>query len=192
MIINKTPQTEIARIFLDPNITPHDNRRPLLYLLRRDLQNQYGKENDPPGRLISPLLTCLGIMVGIELLTKYWSGNHEAGNSDVEKFLQDVGGLSENSAIALTQLRHAIAHGYKLQTIRKKDNQKYSFALSDDINATDCIVDQGNFSYLINIWKLKELFLKTINNLKTILEASPDLQATFTIVQAYIKDFEIQ
>ena len=35
-----------------------------LYLLRRDLQNQYGQECDSPVRLKSPLLTCLGIMVG--------------------------------------------------------------------------------------------------------------------------------
>lgn len=84
MIITNDPQTEIARIFMDPNIKLPDNRRPLLYLIRRDLQNQYGKESKDFQQVVSPLLTSLGTMIRIELLTKYWSGDHEAGTAKIE------------------------------------------------------------------------------------------------------------
>lgn len=191
MLITNNPQTEIARIFMDPNIKLPDNRRPLLYLIRRDLQNQYGKESENSQQVVSPLLTSLGIMIGIELLTKYWSGDHEAGTSKIEEFLQTISSLSKQKAIALAQFRHAIAHGYRLQTTRKKDQQTYIFSLSDDQEATECIVEKSSLNFLVNLWKLKGLFLESIKNCRSILEASTDHQAKFMIVKSYIKDIEI-
>lgn len=181
----------ISQIFMDPNKKCPDKRRPLLYLLRRDLQNLYGKESKPPNKIISPLLTSLGIMIGLELLTKYWSGDHEAGTSKIENFLQKVSGLPEEKAIALAQFRHALAHGYKLATIRKKDKRKYSFSISDDPRTKKCIIKINSYNFLINIWKLKKLFINSIDNYKTMLEASFDLRSKFVIVNSYIKDIKV-
>lgn len=191
MLFTNDPRTEINRIFMNPDYLCPDQRRPLLYLLRRDLQNQYGKESAPPQKLVSPLLTSLGIMVGIELLTKYWSGDHDAGTLLIEKFLEKVASLSNQKAIALAQFRHALAHGYRLKTIRNKDQQVYTFALDDRPIATECIDDKGKFHYIINIWKLKELFLDVIEKYKKMLEASSDLQGKFMVVQKQIGEVEI-
>jgi len=179
-------------MFLDPNEECPDDRRPLLYLLRQDYQNQYGKETDRPSQIISPLLTGLGTMVGFEVLSKLWSGDHNASTQVIEDFLKNICGLSEGKAIALAQFRHALAHGYTLHTIRHKDKKEYSFSLNDSFNGKECITGRGDYLFEVNIWNLKKLFLKAIKEYRRLLKLSSDLQSKFIVAKANIGEIEIK
>jgi hypothetical protein len=179
-------------MFLDPNEECADDRRPLLYLLRRDLQNQYGKEADPPSSILCPLLTGLGVMVGFELLTKLWTGDRHARPEQIEEFLKNICSLPERDVIALAQFRHALAHGYGLQTRRPKDQQIYSFFVSDLPEGKECIADLGSGLFEVNLWRLKDLFLTAIKKYRCLLEASSDLQHKFMVTKANIGEIEIK
>jgi hypothetical protein len=191
MIITHDPAVEISRMFLDPNEECADDRLPLLYLLRRDLQNHYGNEADPPSNVLSPLLTALGIMVGFEVLTKLWTGDHQAGTDRIEEFLKKICSLPEGQAIALVQFRHALTHGYRLQSLRRRDLQMYSFSLSDVSDGKECIADLGSGLFEVNLWRLKDLFLVAIKKYRCLLEASSDLQRKFMVTKANIGEIEI-
>ncbi|OGP67008.1 MAG: hypothetical protein A2031_05385 [Deltaproteobacteria bacterium RBG_19FT_COMBO_43_11] len=192
MLFSNDVQTEIARVFSHPSDRFYENQVSLMYLLRRDLQNQYGQEDGPPVKVKSPLLTCLGIMVGFELLTKLWSGEHETCSALIENFLNKVAQLQNHKSVALVQFRHAIAHGYRLGIKRKKDKKFYSFVVDDTSDCHECIqevVDSQNF--LVNIWKLKKLFLYSIKEYKRLLEADFDLQKKFMVCLANLGDVQI-
>lgn len=191
MIISNDPVVEIARMFLNPNENQADDRRPILYLLRRDLQNQYGKETETPTQVLSPFLTGLGIMVGIEVLTKLWSGDHNAGTEKIEDFLKSICSLPNEKATALAQFRHALAHGYRLETTRRKDKQVYTFVVSDVARESECITELGNLKFQISIWRLKDLFLAAIKEYHRILHISSDLQSKFMVAKANIGEVEI-
>lgn len=192
MIITNDPAVEIPRMFLDPNEECADNRRPLLYLLRRDLQNQYGKEVDSPSKILSPLLTSLGIMVGFDVLTKLWSGKHNTETAQIEEFLKNICNLHEERSVALAQFRHALAHGYRLHTVRCKDKQTYSFSVSDILNGKECITDLGGYLFEINIWCLKDLFIAAIKEYRRLLDTSEDFQRKFMVAKANIGEIEIR
>jgi hypothetical protein len=192
MIITNDPAVEIPRMFLDPNEECPDDGRPLLYLLRRDLQNQYGKETYQPSKIVSPLLTGLGIMVGLEILTKLWTGDHSAGTEQIENFFKNICSLPNGRAIALAQFRHALAHGYRLQTVRIKNNQTYSFSLSEVPEGKECITELESYVFEINIWRLKDLFLDAIKKYRSLLETSSDLQRKFMVVKMNIGEIAIK
>jgi len=191
MIFSNDPAVEIERMLLNPNETQADDSHPILYLLRRDLQNQYGKETDVPSQVLSPFLTGLGIMVGIELLTKLWSGDHNAGTEKIEDFLKSVCSLPDEKAIALEQFRHALAHDYRLETIRRKDKQVYTFVVSDVASESECITELGDLKFGINIWRLKDLFLAAIKEYHRLLHISSDLQSKFMVARADMGEVEI-
>ena len=191
MILSNDVQTEIARVFTPPSDRFCNDKMSPLYLLRRDLQNQYGQECDSPVRLKSPLLTCLGIMVGFELLTKLWSGNHEADSKLIENFLNKVAQLQKPNSVALVQFRHAIAHSYRLGTKGKKDNKFYSFVVDDLSNCCECIREVDSQKFLVSIWKLKELFLYSVKAYKGLLEDDSDLQKKFMVCLANLGDVQI-
>jgi hypothetical protein len=191
MIFSNDPAVEIDRMFLDPNEPQADDSRPILYLLRCDLQNQYGKETETPALVLSPLLTGLGIMVGIEVLTKLWSGDHNAGTGEIEEFLKSVCSLPGEMATALAQFRHALAHGYRLETIRRKDKQVYIFVVSDVATECECITELGDFKFRISIWRLKDLFLMAITECHRLLHASSEQQSKFMVAKANIGEVEI-
>ena len=191
MIFSNDTAVEIARMFLDPNETQADDSRPILYLLRRDLQNQYGEETEVPSQVLSPFLTGLGIMVGIEILTKLWSGDHNAGTLKIEDFLKSICSLSDEKAIALAQFRHALAHGYRLETIRRKNKKVYTFVVSDVATESECITELGNLKFRISIWRLKDLFLAAIKEYHRLLYISSDLQSKFMVAKANMGEVEI-
>lgn len=191
MIFSNDTAVEIARMLLDPNETQPDDSRPILYLLRRDLQNQYGEETEVPSQVLSPFLTGLGIMVGIEILTKLWSGDHNAGTLKIEDFLKSICSLSDEKAIALAQFRHALAHSYSLETIRRKNKKVYTFVVSDVATESECITELGNLKFRISIWRLKDLFLAAIKEYYRLLYISSDLQSKFMVAKANMGEVEI-
>ena len=193
MLISNDIHTEIPRVFMDPARTYPDNRRPFLYLLRRDLTTLYGPEDSVPdlSKLKAPLLTALGVMIGLELLAKLRIGKHEATFEDLESFMRDICKLPVDQATALAQFRHAVAHGYRLGATRRKDQQRYSFALSDVISAASPITEIKPLEFTVNLWALKKLFVAAIKGYRAILEADFDLQKKFTVCLANLGECQI-
>jgi hypothetical protein len=190
MQFSNDPNIEIARVFLAPDNESVDDGKSILYLLRRDLQNLYGKEMDEPSKIFSPLLTTLGIMVGFELLSKYWSGNHITKSTDLENFLKKVAELSPNNSVILTQLRHSLAHGYCLQTRKTTNGKKFAFCLDDNKEDLQLIIKDDSKN-IVNIWKLKKLFVETIKSYHNKLAQSADLQGKFVTVNANLGELKI-
>lgn len=123
-------------MFTLPSQSLPDKGTPLLYLIRKDLEEQYGSEANSGGTCRSPLLTCLGIMIGFDLLSKMWSGNHQAEMKELIEFLEKIAGQSPDQADALAQFRHALVHGYRLSVRKKKGQEIFTFQISDQAGAT--------------------------------------------------------
>src|SRR5262245_2878141 len=111
---------DLNRTFRKPSPRSY-GQASLLGLLRSDLQHHWGAESTPVGSVTAPLLAALGICVGLELLTKYWSGSTDVPASKVSEFLTTVTGLSTVDAEIVLQFRNSLAHGYALGTRRRKD-----------------------------------------------------------------------
>ena len=183
---------DIRGFFLGPSAWADGDRHSILFLLRRDLETQYGKETDSSGSttISSPFLTCLGVMVGIELLSKLWSGDPEKGK--IREFLIDVTGLGETEAEGLRQLRHALAHGYSLKTRRWNDQQVFTFILDDDPSLPDVIKETGTgtYEYRVSLWRLKEHFMDSLKRYENLLEADSSLHSNF--FQYFLNYGEVQ
>lgn len=184
---------EIERFFLPPGKKCPDEKRPLLFLLRRDLVKLYGNEGSNRKRHVtSPLLTSLGIMVGLELLAKLWSGEVEAGHSTIVDFLVQVAELSPERAEALAQFRHAIAHGYRLKTRVRSSGNYYYFYLSDSKSANELLKRINSHRFKINVWKLKDFFISTIYAYRRVLLLDKKRMKNFDAVREKIGDIEIR
>ena len=180
--------SEIERFFLPPSKKCPDERRPLLYLSRRDLVKLYGNEDSNLKRNVtSPLLTSLGIMVGFELLTKIWAGEPRVYNNTIKGFFKSALGLSENEAEALTQFRHAIAHGYGLKAKPRKSRYYYYFTLSDSKAENQFLKETKLRHFSINVWALKSFFISSIANYKKILLIDKALKAKFHKVKKHLE-----
>ncbi|MFZ3122124.1 MAG: hypothetical protein WA104_01985 [Thermodesulfovibrionales bacterium] len=190
MLFSKNVQTKIARVFTAPSHPLPDHRTPFLYLLRRDLELLYGHENRN-GSVKAPLLACLGIMVGFELLAKMWSGNYQAESKELISFLENVTGLPSDKADALAQFRHALAHGYRLSTRKKKGQEIYEFHIDDSDGATECVSEVTQKVFKVNVPLLKRTFINSINEYRKLLEASFDLQKKFEVCTENIGEVQI-
>ena len=197
MLLSHDVRLEIDRVFMDPMDWPPDDRRPLLYLLRRDLKDQYGREEEPAEsvQLKSPLLTCLGIMVGFELLAKLWSGKHEFrerdGKATVKEFMRSIVRVGEHEADALVDFRNSLAHSYGLSIGKGR-----SLSVDDDTGSA-CrevsIADlgEGKSKIYVNVWHLKDLFVRAVRQYRLQLGADCDLQKKFTVCLANLGEIHI-
>lgn len=199
MLISNDVQSEIARVFMDPSERPSDERRPLLYLLRRDLKDQYGGENEQVEsvQIKSPLLICLGIMVGFELLTKMYSGKHEfeksgEGKREVKKFMLDILEIGGQEAGALIKFRNSLAHSYGLGI-----GKNQTLTVDDDAQSASREVSVNNLGgnkqeIYINVWHLKELFVQAVATYKNRLVIDFELQKNFVCCLANLGEIRIQ
>ena len=175
--------------------------RPLLFLLRRDLQGQYLKEEESPVNdgIRSPLLTCLGIMIGFELMTKLWSGRLEFDRKLTKKFLMRIPStgfrLNADQAEALIRFRNAIAHSYSL-TDMDRNGQKYRFKVDANHlreNEVIAVIPRANERQVyINAWWLKKMFLDSVCQYRHKLENDLDLQCKFMVCQGELGRIRIE
>lgn len=200
-------QKEIEKMFTCPTLSEtrysevfgDQGERPLLFLLRRDLMKyQYGPEDAQPtdDGMHSPLLTCLGIMVGFELLTKLWAGQMEINRELLKQFLRMFSTLSINEkADALVRFRNAIAHSYSLTDVAR-DGKKYRFRIDADAhnaNKDIQITSSGNEKrILINVWWLKKLFLDSIKSYRKRLSNELELQCKFYVARQELGKIQIR
>lgn len=149
---------------------PPGPARPVLYVLRRDLEKLYGSEKR---RYIknhkAPMLAVLGMMAGMDLMAKLHFGKtSNLGGKKFKQFLQNYGKLSKGQAKALYQYRCALAHNYGLFSIDRKGKQ-YKFSLDDSQSNRKLIQKIGNNQYHINFWQMKKFFLYCIGELESRL-----------------------
>ncbi|MBT3433219.1 MAG: hypothetical protein HOC91_16315 [Nitrospinaceae bacterium] len=190
---------DIERVFMDPSDSQSDERRPVLYLLRRDLRDQYGEENDPAGtvKLKSPLLICLGIMIGFELLTKMYSGKGKfnepgEGTKEVKIFMKDILDLGGQEASALINFRHSLVHSYGLDI-----GENQILTVDDEITSAHREMSTSNLGngkqeIYINIWHLKNLFVRAISEYKTRLLADQKLVINFVSCLKNLGEIQIK
>jgi len=150
---------------------PPGKERGVLYLLRRDLTELYGAENEIPSpNHKAPMLATIGIMTGLDLMSKLATNELSAGRAGFKKFVETYGGLSSSDAETIYRLRCAQTHAYCLIDIDERTNTAYCFMLVDDkpdkalIYAHSVREAHGNReeTFRINFWALKKFFLACV------------------------------
>jgi hypothetical protein len=160
--------SNIDDCFLDPtgNIEHLGSKRPVLFLLRRDLVRLYGSEKRKQiKRHKAPMLAVLGMMAGIDLITKFSIGLQDTGRAQFKYFLMEYGKLNKQNAETFYQFRCSLAHSYGLYAI-SREKKIYRFALDDNPNNRDLIKNISPNYYIINFWQMKKFFLSCINEMK--------------------------
>jgi len=76
--------------------------------------------------------------------------------------------------------------------VRIKNNQTYSFSLSEVPEGKECITELESYVFEINIWRLKDLFLDAIKKYRSLLETSSDLQRKFMVGKMNIGEIAIK
>jgi len=164
----------IERFFKNPCSEPSQTGDCIIFHLRRDLEMLYGKESQFKGIASShAMLAMLGILAGIDYLSKVYS----AQNGSRKKFVETITELYKitiDESEAIYQLRCSLVHNVALSNISNcsyRKGTRFIFKISD--NKSDPLItkllDTGNeVEYSISFWKLKEAFLKVIRELENI------------------------
>jgi len=156
---------------------PNDSVRTVLYLLRRDLVDLYGSESTSPSpNHKAPMLAVLGMMAGLDLMTKLVTGKLHSSGKDFVSFVHSFGSLSLPKAQVLYQYRCALAHSYGLyskEQFKKKGNRSkiFKFGLDDSVSKSRLMIKTGRNRYQMNFWEMKRFFLKCITSLEITLRA---------------------
>ncbi len=141
---------EIKANRIDPN------RRSNLYILRRNLIELYGPENDDYSKIKAPLLTATGILNGLEVLSKIYKTNN---NEKKIQFLDFINKDIEDTAQILSNLRHGLVHKQSLINI-DSSGTKYFFTITETKDISIKVSD--NNRYEISIYYLKKIFLYSV------------------------------
>lgn len=148
------------------SLRPSSTEYTSLHLLRIDLEKIYGSEKR---RYIkknkSPLLASLGIMSGIDLLTKLWVGNISTRSKNFKSFLENMCSLTANDSEVIYQFRCALTHNYGLYATDKK----YEFILNDSPSNSILLRKIKSKKYHISLWEMKKLFLGCIKEYESRL-----------------------
>lgn len=181
------PKKYLEAFFRSPREgDPSGTSRAVLFVLRRDLEKLYGPENGPDGDLlVSPILGAIGMMTGIDLLTKMTNGKtgkELSGHKDFVGFLIKYGKQSPEYAEALYQYRCAQTHAYGFSSFSRK-GAKFTFGLDDRIPTNQqAIWRHPRNHFEVNYWNLKLLFRRCVANLEIELSdanVSTELKKNF-------------
>ena len=164
--------------------------RPVLHLIRRDLQQLYSNETENPpqeDKYRAPFLACIGIMSGIDLLSKFYDHRKSTGNRErFCNFLKQMGMLSEHDASLMWALRNALTHSYSL-------------ALEGPFTSTSVTLTTGpcperffiretvgeRHRYIIYFSGLRSLFLLLIDSYKACLSNPNNEQLRSRFLKRY-------
>lgn len=160
---------DIEFCFWDPaRELPPGKERGVLYLLRRDLAELYGAEAIIPSpNHKAPMLASIGIMTGLDLMSKLATNELSGGRAGFKNFVETYGGLSSADAETIYRLRCAQTHAYCLIDFDERANTEYCFKLDDGhpdepmIHADPVREAHGyrQETFQINFWALKRFFL---------------------------------
>lgn len=184
------PPTELPPALHNPEL------RPVVHLLRRDLELIYGPEEEAfcPASMKPPLVVLLAMLCGFDMLAAMLSGedpidevekeaqallkangysiNIYQVNRKYQLFLREIAGLNEQEAALLLVLRNSLAHTYSLN-VNKKAYRNNSVTADRPNGKLITILDETNpKKYIVNLWELKACFLKSVASFKEHLESS--------------------
>lgn len=157
--------------------------RPILHLLRRDLEKIYDKEGIyhtcKPIKHGPPMLVCAGILMGIDMLSRFFVAECKRAKKrkripDGERFkiyLTRIGGLPRKEANFLWAFRCALSHSYGL-VLRTRSSKKTGVILTTDNKMSHWLVENNKGKikhFTINMWGLKKLFFDLIQKAKSVL-----------------------
>lgn len=192
---------EIERFFQHPPTTGRGNgpTYSILFLLRRDLRDLTGPEDEPAqrARLRSPILASFGIMTGLELLARVWLGLNDPGQARVKKAFKEILGIDDQTAAYMIHFRNAIGHGYQLSIIaRTGERHAYHFALDDNIHIKSSLIDtksESNETYVIRFWELRSKFFSAIQKVHTAVKnpENTQLRMNFYSMLPYLRPYVI-
>ena len=164
------PQRTLESFFKSPDKEPDPGGDGVLYHLRADLENLYGKECALEGDSSKhAMLVLTGILIGIEYISQCYFSKKQSGTAFVES-LMDLGGIDWDNAEAIYQLRCAILHSFSLSTISDRKNfrkgTRFSFRLMDD--TPDSLirmesVSESEIHYKVNTRGLKMCFTTLVS-----------------------------
>ncbi len=159
-----------------PPALRQSGERPILHLLRRDLEQLYRKEEfRTPDRLNDmhgpPFFSCIGILSGIDTLARFVTAEADRKGKKVgegrkfQSFLKKIIGMHKYDARIIWALRNALSHSY----IPRLDDPLYKTVrvIISDGTMQDHWLTRGYIRkgrqrqrvFTINLWELKELFL---------------------------------
>jgi len=176
----------IEKFFLPPCSPTHlpgemkqSGERPTLHLLRRDLEHLYLQENESDASELqkhrAPYLASIGILTGIDLMSKFYSNSAKQNRKWFVEFLVDIGELQGSDAEFLWEFRNALHHSYSLAL---KSSQNIVF--TTEINGLQWhTLKAGN--HVVNLWGLKRLFLGLAKKYSTKLATDRGLLAKFEV-----------
>lgn len=194
--------SEIELCFWDPTRgLPPGKERGVLYLLRRDLTELYGDAAQIPSQTHkSPMLASIGMMTGLDLMSKLATNELNEGRAGFKRFLEHYGKLSSQDAETFYKLRCAQTHAYCLIDIDEKRNYEAWFTLIDDRPDSPLIEkvstrERDGYridTYHVNYWELKRFFLLCVSNFeKAIREGTNPLLTYFMLAMARIGKLEV-
>ncbi|MDO8804935.1 MAG: hypothetical protein Q7R35_10915 [Elusimicrobiota bacterium] len=171
------------KFFLDPcpvSELPQELRisgeRPVLYLLRRDLEHLYLKESkfgpDEEDQHKAPYLAAMGILTGFDLMAKFYNNAGESGEI-FKRFIVEVCGLPIEEAGFVWKFRNALHHSYSLD-LRLSENVVFTTEVNGNSWHT-----VNNAVHYVNLWGLKRFFITEINRFKAKLAADQALRIRF-------------
>lgn len=177
---------------------PADGRRSNLYVLRRDLCDLLGAENNLPVDPKAPMLAAIGMMSGIDLMTWTTTWPEEPERKDFVGFLRKYGRMSEGDAEALYQYRCAQVHSYGLFSIRRQKGQQaeFTFTVDPSISAHLAIEHKPDAkhpnNYIVSLAPLKQLFLNIAGDFETAVRSDQEPRRVFLKAIEKIGFFYIQ
>jgi hypothetical protein len=166
----------IESFFKSPHEPLSDQGDGILFHLRRDLEQLYGREGDFIGDVSAhAMLAMMGVLAGIDYLSQVYSSENSSRKKFVE-LLENLCNMTNDDydSEAVYQLRCALVHHVSLSTISYcsyRNKTKFTFEVTDANPAPliQKLSDVGSeVSYRISFWELKRAFLKVIRELENI------------------------
>lgn len=172
--------------------------RPVLHLLRRDLQQLYGAEDVLAGKMATPFIALSSMMTGFDILSALFAAEEQDAEliraaeilkphglesklvsgigAKFRKFLTDCAALSEEDADFIWCIRCSVIHTYSLKLAKNKF--RFVSVSTDAMGAPVCrlqlVAPQEGTLHMLSLWDLKKTFLKAIFTFKTKLENAKD------------------
>lgn len=178
------PPCEVERL---PSALQTSGRRPILHLIRRDLERVYHAEkilwpvNDTPHG--PPFLACSGILSGFDLLVRFFVSDQarskqkivKLGNGDrFARFLTKYARIRRADAEFLWAFRNALSHSYGIMLDGPKfagvgvtlatGTQEAGWVTKKTVQRKGKKIRK----FIVNMWELKDLFLKTVDRCESV------------------------
>lgn len=167
-----------------PQDLQNSGRRPVLHLLRRDLEHLYKEEHElydaELARHKAPFLATIGILSALDLMAKFYGyaprphartvRRRSINGLQFRTFLTHIGGLSRRDATLMWNLRNSLIHSYTLRLAKPHSRAGVSITTGPDHASWYVRQRAGRRPcFIVNMWGLKKLLLATVAGYQSAL-----------------------